>query len=132
MFHHLTSKMKVKGKRKQSEGSSSSLQAQSNMSASLFAVIVSFHFIFIYTCSYQFIVMFYVTCLMFLLAGHSGLSAVIGAASWGAAWHGGGSRGAGDSDGGGGEGSNGGGGEGSNGGGGGCMKLGRPAAVGQL
>jgi hypothetical protein len=61
---------------------------------------------------------------MFLLAGHSGLSAVIGEASWGAAWHGGGSRGAGDSDGGGGE--------GSNGGGGGCMKLGRPAAVGQL
>jgi hypothetical protein len=30
--------------------------------------------------------MFYLICLMFLLAGHSGLSAAIGAPSWGAAW----------------------------------------------
>jgi hypothetical protein len=46
--------------------------------------------------------MFYLTCLMFLLVGHSGLSAVTGATSWGAVWRGGGSReggsrGAGDS-----------------------------------
>jgi nitrate reductase NapE component len=66
-------------------GSSSSSQAQSDMSALLFVVIVSFPFIFVYTCSYQFIVMFYLACLLFLLAGHSGLSAAIGAASWGAA-----------------------------------------------
>jgi hypothetical protein len=67
MFHHLTTKMKGKGKHKKSEGSSSSSQAQSDMSASLFAVIVSFPLVFIYTRSYQFIVMFYVACLMFLL-----------------------------------------------------------------
>jgi hypothetical protein len=45
--------------------------------------------------------MFYLTCLMFLFAGHSGLSAATGAGSWGAAQHGEGSRGAGDSGGGG-------------------------------
>jgi hypothetical protein len=38
---------------------------------------------------------------MFLLAGHSGLSAATGVGSWGAAQHGEGSRGAGDSGGGG-------------------------------
>jgi hypothetical protein len=41
--------------------------------------IISFHF----HCSYQFIVMFYLTCLMFVLAGHNDLSVVIGVASWG-------------------------------------------------
>jgi hypothetical protein len=90
MFRHLSFKMKGKGKHKQGEGSSSSSQAQSDTSASLFAIIVSFVFIFIYTCSYQFIVMFYLTCLIFLLAGHSGLSTAIGAASWGVVGRGGG------------------------------------------
>jgi hypothetical protein len=66
------------------------------MYVSLFAVIVSFPFIFIYTWSYEFIVMFYLTCLIFLLAGRIGLSAVTGVASWGVAQWGGGSRGAGD------------------------------------
>jgi hypothetical protein len=47
--------------------------------------------------------MFYLTCLMFLLVGHSGMSTATGAASWGVVWRGGGSReggsrGAGDSD----------------------------------
>jgi hypothetical protein len=46
--------------------------------------------------------MFYLTCLMLLLAGHSGLSVAIGAPSWGAARRGGGDpRGAGGSGGGG-------------------------------
>jgi hypothetical protein len=58
--------------------------------------------------------MFYLTYVMFLLTGHSGLSTVTGADSWGAAWSGaaldfgtahgwreGGSRGAGGSRGGG-------------------------------
>jgi hypothetical protein len=101
MFHHLLSKMKGKGKCKQGKGSSSSSQAQLDMFASLFVVIVSFPFIFIYTCSYQFIVMFYLTSLMFLLAGHSGLSTMTGPTSWGVARQRGGSRGAGDSGGGG-------------------------------
>jgi hypothetical protein len=40
--------------------------------------------------------MFYLACLIFLLAGHSGLSVVIGTTSWGVAQQGGGSsRGAG-------------------------------------
>jgi hypothetical protein len=77
--------MKGKGKRKQGEGSSSSSQAQSDTSASLFIVIVSFPFIVIYTCSYKSIVMLYLTCLMFLLAGHNGLSVVTGVISWGVA-----------------------------------------------
>jgi hypothetical protein len=51
------------------------------MTASLFAVIVSFPFIFIYTYSYQFIVMFYLTCLMFLHMGHNDLLVVTGVAS---------------------------------------------------
>jgi hypothetical protein len=102
MFRHLSSKMKGKWKHWQGKGSSSSSQAQPNTYASLFAVIVSFPLIFIYTFSYQFIVIFYLTCLIFLLAGHNGLSIVIGAASWGAAQRGGGSHGAGDSGGGGG------------------------------
>jgi hypothetical protein len=46
--------------------------------------------------------MFYLTCLMFLLAGHNVLSATTRGASWVVAQRGGGSRGAGDSDGGGG------------------------------
>jgi hypothetical protein len=76
----------MKGKCKQGKGSSTSSLAQSDTSTSLFAVIVSFHFIFNCTCSYQFNVMFYLTYLMFLLAGHIGLLTMIGAASWGAAW----------------------------------------------
>jgi hypothetical protein len=80
MFHHLSSKMK--GKHKQGKGSSSSSHAQLGTPASLFTLIVSFPFIFIYTCSYQFIVMFYLTCLMFLLAGHNGFSTATEAASW--------------------------------------------------
>jgi uncharacterized membrane protein YgcG len=66
----------------QGEGSFSSSQAQSDMFASLFAVIVSFHFTFIYTCSFEFIVMFYLIYVMFLFAEHNGLSAAIGADSW--------------------------------------------------
>jgi hypothetical protein len=64
----------MKGKCKEGEGSSSSSLAQSDMLASLFAVIVSFSFIFIYNFSFQFIVMFYLTYIMLLLVGHSGLS----------------------------------------------------------
>jgi hypothetical protein len=45
-----------------------------------------FPFIFIYTCSFEFIVMFYLIFVLF--AWHSGLSAVIGATSWGATWPG--------------------------------------------
>jgi hypothetical protein len=51
----------------------------------LFTIIVQFPFIFIYTCSIQFIVIFYLTYVMFLLTGHRGLSAAIGVDSWGAA-----------------------------------------------
>jgi hypothetical protein len=58
-------------------------------------VIVSFPFIFIYTSSYQFIVIFYLTCLMFVLAWHSSLSVVTGVAFWCAAQPGGDSCGAG-------------------------------------
>jgi hypothetical protein len=76
--------MKGNGKRKQGEGSSSSLQALSDTPASLFVVIVSIPFIFICSCSDQFIVMFYLTCLMVLLARHSGHLTAIGAATWGA------------------------------------------------
>jgi hypothetical protein len=90
MFHHISSKIKGNMKHKQCGGSSYSSQAQSDTFASLFEVIVLFPFIFIYTCSYQFIVMFYLTCLIFLLAGHSGLSTAIGAASWGVVGRGGG------------------------------------------
>jgi hypothetical protein len=86
MLRHLLSKLKGKGKRKQGEGSSSSLQAQLDKSTSLFVVIVSFPFIFNYTCSFQFIVMFYLTYVRFLHVGHNGISAAIGVDSWGAAW----------------------------------------------
>jgi hypothetical protein len=47
----------------------------------LFAVIISFHFTFIYTCSFQFIVMFYLIYGMFLFAGQRDLSVVTGADS---------------------------------------------------
>jgi hypothetical protein len=83
MWRHSSSK--AKGKRKQDEGSSSSSQVQSDTSASLFAIIVSFPFIFIYTFSFEFTIMFYLVYVMFLFVGHSGLSVVTGAASWGIA-----------------------------------------------
>jgi hypothetical protein len=79
------SKLKGERKRKQDEGSSSSSQAQTDTSTSLFVVIVSFLFIFFYTCSFQFIVMFYLAYVMFLLVLHSGLSTATGADSWSAA-----------------------------------------------
>jgi hypothetical protein len=88
MVCHISSKLKGKGKHKHGEGSSSSSQAQSDMSAFLFTVIVSFPSIFIYTCSFEFIVIFYLTYVMFLLAGHSGLSAVTTINSLGATWPG--------------------------------------------
>jgi hypothetical protein len=78
MWCHSSSK--GKGKCKQGDGSSSSLQTQSGTSASLFALIVSFPFIFIYTCSFEFIAMFYLIYVLFLFPGHSGHSAVTGAA----------------------------------------------------
>jgi hypothetical protein len=74
---------KGKGKHKQGKSSSSS-QAWSDMSAPLFVVIVSFHFIYT-TCSFDFIVMFYLIYALFLFVGHSGLSAVTGVDPWGAA-----------------------------------------------
>jgi hypothetical protein len=58
--------------------SSSSSQERSGTYISLFVVIVSFDFIFIYTGSFEFIIM----C---LFSGHNGLSAAIGVASWGVA-----------------------------------------------
>jgi nitrate reductase NapE component len=86
MFRHLMTKMKGKGKCKKDEGSSSSSHTQSDMFPFLFVVIVLFPFFFIYTRSYQFIVMFSLTCLMFLLSGHSGLLAATEVASCGGAW----------------------------------------------
>jgi hypothetical protein len=65
---------KLKGKHKQGDGFSSSSQVQSNTSSFLCAVIASFPFIFIYTCSFQFIVIFYLIYVMFLLTRHNGLS----------------------------------------------------------
>jgi hypothetical protein len=56
MFYHISSKLKGKGKSNKGEGSSFSSQAQSDTSASFFVVIVSLPFIFIYTCSFEFIV----------------------------------------------------------------------------
>jgi hypothetical protein len=56
------------------------------MPASLFVVIVSFPFFFSYTCSFEFIVTFYLTYVMFLFVGHSGLAVVTRVASCGAAW----------------------------------------------
>jgi hypothetical protein len=87
MFCHLTTKMKGKGKHKQGVFL---LAVTVGHVTSLFVVIVSFPFIFLYTQSYQFIVMFYLTCLIFLLIGHISLLVAIGVASWGAAWRGGG------------------------------------------
>jgi hypothetical protein len=84
MWRHTLSK--GKGKSKQDEGPSSSSQAQSDTLASLFAVIVSFPFIFIYTCSFEFIVMFYLIYVMHLFAGHNRLSIATRATSWGASW----------------------------------------------
>jgi hypothetical protein len=145
MLCHISSKLKGKGKHKHGEGSSSSSQAQSDMSAFLFTVIVSFPSIFIYTCSFEFIVIFYLTYVMFLLAGHNGLLAATGVDSWGAArprttlnsgaahgWRGGSSRGVAGSCATGG--SHGGGGSRGAGGSreGGCTAGERPAAIDQL
>jgi hypothetical protein len=47
------------------------------MSDSLFAIIVSFPFIFIYTCSFEFIVIFYLIYVMFLFVGHSDRSSFL-------------------------------------------------------
>jgi hypothetical protein len=54
------------------------------MFASLFVIIVLFPFIFIYTCSFEFIVMSYLIYVMFLFVGHNDLSAMTGAVSCGA------------------------------------------------
>jgi hypothetical protein len=69
MWRHISPQ--AKGKHKQCESSSSSSQAWLDTSASLFAVIESFYFIFIYTCSFEFIV-------MFLFAGHNDKSSFLG------------------------------------------------------
>jgi hypothetical protein len=82
MWRHISSK--AKGKCKQGKSSSSSSHAWPDTSAYLFAVIVSFHFIFIYTCLFEFIVMFYLIYVMFLFAKHNGFSTTTGATSWGA------------------------------------------------
>jgi hypothetical protein len=63
-MHHISSK--AKGKHKQGESSSS------------WAGTVR-HVCFIYTCTFEFVDMFYLIHDMFLFAGHNGLSALTGA-----------------------------------------------------
>jgi hypothetical protein len=56
------------------EGSSSSSQARSDTPSSLFAIIVSFYFTFIYTCSFEFIVMFlFDICYVFICRAQQSL-----------------------------------------------------------